>query len=273
MNRRQAFARHGFHAVTGASRYSRPRKRMRVGKDYYLDPAKYRDLYLAIYDQYPGIFSLSAVLMSLGQQLTNLVEVANTVEAVGGGSKQLKLELGRRREDWFGVLQILQDIFTGNSEDPDADFQEAYRRIFVRFPQDEGKFDYEDGGSVLPPRYGLAWEVGSLMNQAWAMWHPTLWINEDGDEPWYSWIPQAIAAGWVEAFNDVQSLAGQAPGGGGPGWGAEIAQAADATSLKVTELGQKGAALIAKAYGGAGTLVAAGIGAYLLGMFIGGRRR
>jgi len=236
---------------------------VRVGKsdEVYLDPAKLRLAYEGIYNKSPGIWTLLAITFSLGSLLANLIDRANAVEAVGGGSKQLKLELDRRREDWQAVLWMLQAIIFGQTDTPTEDYAEAYKMIFVEYPQDQGLFEYENG-TQLPPRYGLAWEIGSLSNQVWAMWHPSTWVHEDPDEPWYSWIPVAIAAGWVEAFNDVQVVAGQSPNEG-PGWGAEIGIAAEETEKKVIDLGKQGASLLRKAAGMAA-------GGALLGLLIGG---
>lgn len=247
-------------------------KRARVGaKVGSFDPALLRDEYLRIYNAAPGLWALGAVLFSLGQKLTRLIEVATTVEAVGGGSAQLKLELNRRVDDWTMLRQEFFEIVFNEVEDPKAAFDELYRRIFVRFPQDQGKWDYEDGGSQYPPKYGLAWEIGSLTNQVWAMWHPTLWISENPDEPWYSWIPAAIAGGWIEALNDVQSVISESPVEG-PGWGAEMAETAEKTQIAAVDFAKKGADAIKKAAYGAGAAVV-GLGLLFLGIFaVGGRR-
>ncbi len=135
---------------------------------------------------------------------------------------------------------------------------EIAKRLFVEFPQDEGLWDYEAGGSVLPPPRGLIWELGTLMNQTFAMWHPIAWIGDDPDEPWWSWVPVAIAAGWVAAINDVQQLADQAPEQG-PGWGAQIGHAAEQTQAKVVELAEQGAAVIGQLAAKAGA-IALGVG-------------
>ena len=263
MDRRKAFARRPRPTGPNALQHSRAYSRVRVGKsdDVYLDPAKLRLVYEGIYNKSPGFWTLLAIVFSVGGVLGDLINRANEVEAVGGGSQQLKLELNRRREDWEGILQLLRADVFGDSEDSDADFAKAYKLLFVSFPQDEGEFEYENG-SQLPPRYGLIWEIGSLSNQVWAMWHPLSWVHDDPDEPWYSWIPVAIAAGWVEAFNDVQGLVGQAPEQG-PGWGAGIAQAAEQTEQAVIDIGNKGASLLKKAVGMAA-------GGALLGLLIGG---
>ena len=274
MDRRHAFARFATPTPSTAAQYRRPHQRqgVRVGKvgEVYLDPAAYQAMYHSTYDAAPGIWALLAVVISLGQQLTELVNVANEVEAVGGGSKQLKLELARRREDWDLIFQLIRSIIMGESDDPDADFARAYADVFDGMPQDQGKFQYEDGGEQYPPRYGLAWEIGSLYNQTWAMWSPMSWINASGDEPWYSWIPEAIAAGWVAVFNDVQAVANESPGEG-PGWGAEIGQAAEATEKHVVDLGNQGKKLLEKAMN-----IGAGVGvlALILGgaVLFGGRR-
>lgn len=275
MNRRHAFARFAKTASSGAAAHARSRRRQgqraRVGKagEIYLDPAKFRSFFLTVYNDHPGIFSLFLILFSLGDRLTHLIETANEVEQVGGGSAQLKLELMRRREDWFEIYFTLQQILFGNSEDPEGDFDKAVRWTFEGFPQDQGLYGYENG-EQLPPKYGLAWEIGSLYNQVWAMWHPITWIGDDPDEPWFSWLPTWIAAGWVAGVNDLQALVADAPEQG-PGWGAEIAAAASETESKVSELGQEGFDFAKKAAGMAGGALLGGL--LLGGIVLGSRRR
>lgn len=274
MDRRQAFSRFAPTGSSHAAAHARARRRQgqraRVGKsgDLYLDPATFRKFYTSIYEAHPGILTLCAIAFSLGDRLTQLIDTANEVEAAGGGSAQLKLDLMRRREDWFEIYFMLRRVVLGDSDDPDADYAKALKWTFEGFPQDEGLYGYENG-EALPPRYGLAWEIGSLYNQVWAMWHPATWIHEDPDEPWYSWVPVAIAAGWVGALNDVQSLVTEAPGGGA-GWGAELAAAGEATELKVIEL-KDSAIDFGKQIAGATT--GALLGGLLVGGILLGRRR
>lgn len=274
MNRRQAFARFTPHSTAAAS-HARARRRQgqkaRIGKasENQIDPAAFRDMYLSIYNSSPGLVSLMAVVLSLGSMLTELIDRANDVEQAGGGSAQLKLELMRRREDWFEIWFVLMQIVKGESEAPEADLQMALDWTFKGFPQDQGKYEYENG-SQLPPRYGLAWEVGTLYNQVWAMWHPITWVGEDPDEPWYTFIPTAIAAGWVDIFNEIEEVFTGAPDGGA-GWGAKIAQSAEQTEAAVVEIGEKGYSLAKKALGMAGGALLAGL--LVGGLVIGGRRR
>lgn len=82
------------------------------------------------------------------------------------------------------------------------------------------------------------------------------------DEPWYSFIPTAIAAGWVGIFNEVEEVFTDAPDGGA-GWGAKIGEAAEQTQAAVVEIGEKGYELAKKAAGMAG-------GALLAGLVVGG---
>lgn len=261
-------------------RFNRPgrtgRTIARVGatdeKDLRLDPAKYRTYYRQIYDKSKDLWGLGFVIFSLGQRLAELREVAAEVESVGGGSLQLRLELERRKEDYFELVQRFSKLVQGDVDDVQESFAELERFIFVSFPQNEGEWEYMDGGTQLPPRYGMAWEIGTLTNQVWAMWHPANWILDDPDTPWWEWIPVAIAAGWVDAINSVQETVSDAPESG-PGWGAEIGQAAEDTSQVVSELAEEGAEALGKIGASAtGALVAAG--ALFLGaaFFLGGRR-
>lgn len=263
MNHRNALAnRHSGHAPRRAGQ-------ARVGKvtpvELYLDPGKLRDLYRGIFEKDPTLWSLTMVIFSLGQRLAAMRDVAAQVEAIGGGSLQLRLELERRVEDWSGLLQDVKYAALGQfdaDEDEAAMASEIARRVFVEFPQDEGKWEYLDGGSQLPPRYGLAWEIGTLLNQVWATWHPILWIGQNG-EPWYMVLPQQIAAGWVEAITDTQELAGALPEQG-EGWGAQIGHAAEETEAAIIQIGQKGVDLV-KAAASAG--MALGV-ALLGGLFL-----
>ncbi len=276
MNRRQAFARFTPHSTAAAS-HARARRRQgqkaRIGKanQNEMDPAAFRDMLLDIYNSSPGLVTLMAVVLSLGSMLTELIDRANDVEQVGGGSAQLRIDLMRRREDWFEIWFLLMQIVKGESEDPEADLQMALEWTFKGFPQDQGKYEYENG-SGFPPRYGLAWEIGSLYNQVWAMWHPMSWVGEDPDEPWYSFIPTAIAAGWVGIFNEVEEVFTDAPDGGA-GWGAKIGEAAEQTQTAVSKIADKyDLGKIAKKLGamGAGLLFA---GVYVTALGGLGRRR
>lgn len=245
MNHRNALAsRHSGHAPRRAGQ-------ARVGKvtpvELYLDPGKLRDLYRGIFEKNPTLWALTMVIFSLGQRLAAMREVAAEVEAVGGGSLQLRLELNRRVDDWMGLLQRVRYILAADydeGEDEASLSAELARLVFVEFPQDEGLWEYEDGGSVLPPRYGFAWEIGTLMNQVWAMWHPISWIGQN-NEPWWMVLPETIAAGWVAAVNDTQELAGAMPEYG-PGWGAQIGEAAVETEAAAISIGQRGYDLAVK---------------------------
>lgn len=260
------------------------RQRGRVGAtpadELYLNPSDLVLYYRQIFDKDPSMWTLGFIIFSVGQRLADVRMHAAEVEAVGGGSLQLRLELDRRVEDWQGLVWDFKSLVRG-SVDPSYDWgtlgSEASfatsiaRRLFIAYPQDQGLFDYEAGGGIsqLPPPRGLIWELGTLMNQTWAMWHPIAWIGDDPDEPWWSWLPVAIAAGWVEAVNEVQSIAADEPTQG-PGWGAEIGHAAEQTEAKVVELGEKGASVIGAL---AKSAAMAGIGLGLLALVIMGSRR
>lgn len=247
-------------------------RRARVGKDteLYLNPATLVTYYRQIFDADPTIWTIGFIIYSVGQRLADLRMVAQDVENVGGGSLQLRLELERRVEDWQGmVMDFARTLRAQNDPEEDADAlaSELARRLFVEFPQDEGLWDYEAGGSVLPPPRGLIWELGTLANQVWAMWHPIAWVMDDPDEPWWSWMPVAIAAGWVSAINDVQEVVNNEPTQG-PGWGAQLGTAAEQTEAKAVELSEKASEVldsaIAYATGGA-AIVLLGLGLLVLG--------
>lgn len=271
-----------------AQQITRGRRRARVGRvtpvDVYMNPGDVVKLYRRIFDEDPTVWTLGFVLFSAGKQLAEIRDRAAEVEQVGGGALQLRLELNRRVEDFegsvFAYTAILR-FMAGDTEAPmrgdtvEESLEALARELFIA--GDPSKIDYEagEGSEVNPLPYGLIWEISSLTNQVWAMWHPIQWISADPDAPWWEWIPVFVAAGWVEAINSVQELATQADPDGGAGWGAEIAESAEQTEAAVIEIGEAGADAIAAAAGVVGkgmAMAAIGLGLVAL-IVIGGRKR
>jgi hypothetical protein len=249
-----------------------------------MNPGDVVKIYRKIFDSDPTIWTLGFILFSVGAQLAEIRERAADVEDAGGGSLQLRLELNRRVEDFegsvFAYTAILR-FMAGDTEAPmlgdtaEESLEALARELFIA--GDPREIDYEagEGSEVNPLPYGLIWEISSLTNQVWAMWHPITWIGEDPDEPWWEWIPVAIAAGWVEAINRVQDLVAQEDPGGGEGWGAQVGHAAEQTEAAVIEIGEAGGAAIGRAAAVAKKMLGAaavGVGLGLL-LLLGNRRR
>ena len=207
----RSYAPGGARGRARAQQITHGRRRARVGKvepvEVYMNPGDVVKIYRKIFDSDPTIWTLGFILFSVGAQLAEIRERAADVEDVGGGSLQLRLELERRVEDLESFLSDYIRILRAMGGDETvldgieiAEYtQTLAEHIFVQGWPD--KIDYEagEGSEVNPLPYGLIWEISSLTNQVWAMWHPITWIGDDPDVPWWEWIPVAIAAGWVEA--------------------------------------------------------------------------
>lgn len=283
----RSYAPGGARGRARAQQITHGRRRARVGKvepvEVYMNPGDVVKIYRKIFDSDPTIWTLGFILFSVGAQLAEIRERAADVEDVGGGSLQLRLELERRVEDLESFLSDYIRILRAMGGDETvldgieiAEYtQTLAEHIFVQGWPD--KIDYEagEGSEVNPLPYGLIWEISSLTNQVWAMWHPITWIGDDPDVPWWEWIPVAIAAGWVEAINRVQDLVTQEDPGGGEGWGAQVGHAAEQTEAAVIEIGEAGGAAIGRAAAVAKKMLGAaavGVGLGLL-LLLGNRRR
>jgi hypothetical protein len=124
----------------------------------------------------------------------------------------------------------------------------------------------------------LVWEVGSLSNQIWSSFAPVRWIMEFDESgaittPWYQWVPELIAAGWVHAINEVQELV--QPGAvteGGAEWGAQLGTAAEQTEERLTQAAEDAQAWLGEVASTASTIALGFVGLAALVLVTRGRR-
>jgi hypothetical protein len=253
-------------------------RRARVGlveQPVGMDPSGFRDVLRARYNESPGVISLGMVIYTLGGFLLEAREAVREVELVGGGVAQVRAELVRRMEDYESVRQDWYQLLEGNTAGmgPDGEtltLDMIETQVFVRFPQDEGPWEYEDGTSEIPPARGLTWQVGTLLNQVWNAHHPARWIGADPDTPWWEWVPEMLAAGWVEAFNTVQAAVVGRPDIG-PGLGAEIGHQAELMEDQLDALANKAGDLLTAVAGAGRTALI--VGALFAAFLVFGRGR
>ncbi len=281
-----SYAPGGGRGTARARQVTHGRSVARVGKtepaELYMNPADVVKIYRTIFDSDPTIWTLGFILFSVADQLAEIRERAGDVESIGGGSLQLRVELDRRVEDLEGLIFDYVQTLRAMAGDPDVitgtvaeNTQRIAGHLFVQGWPDKVDYEAGEGSETNPLPYGLIWEISSLTNQVWAMWHPVSWVHDDPAVPWWDWIPVAIAAGWVEAINRVQALAGQEDPENTEGWGAQLGHAAEQTEAAVIEIADQGAGAIGRAAEVAKKMIGAaalGLGLGLV-LLAGSRRR
>lgn len=255
-----------------------------------VDPAKYRDFWRAWYNRASEGQRRyrAALLFTLVENRTRaLLGAIDDQIRAGGQLDQVRLDALRILDRIDGWNRTFAEIFSSRPDDVGAEEWDAYVRDVYRVQIHDALFrgyssliedEVSPDGYRAPP--GELFAVAALGNQVAAVGEVGAYLNLDPSVPWWRWLFQASAAGWVAILNEASALinagASQAGVAPGPGWGTGMAESAEAAEVWVETKAQQIADAVKKAGGaavGIAKAFAVGVGLFLGSQLLGSRRR